>query len=239
MSTREDFLGRIKKALGRRPGAPASARTPDSMFPPLGGVLDGIPADQIINKFETELQKLGGITHRAGSLDELEAILKEILQDRQARGAVCTRNPILREVGLPEKLVGWGVSATVWPSSGDGSNTFKDKAFSAEVGISGVEFVLAESGSLVLTSRTEGSQLASLAPPIHIALYRRSQARASLEEVLERLPVPTDPSQSVPGRSVIFITGPSRTADIEQILIRGVHGPKFVHAILVEDPCFG
>ena len=105
------------------------------------------------------------------------------------------------------------------------------------MGITGVEFVLAESGSLVITSRTEGAQLGSLAPPTHIALYCRSQALASLEEVLERLPVPLDPAETVPGRSVVFVTGPSRTADIEQILIRGVHGPKEVHAILVEDSC--
>jgi L-lactate dehydrogenase complex protein LldG len=202
-----------------------------------------IPAEQIIDKFELELQKVSGCTYRAATALELDAILQQILSDRQAKGVVCSRNPILTAVGLPAMLAAWGVAADSWPEqeaqeiATSDANYFREKAFAAEVGITGVEFVLAESGTLVVTSQSEGAQLGSLAPPTHIALYRRSQALATLEEVLERLPVPADTSQPMPGRSVVFITGPSRTADIEQILIRGVHGPKEVHAILVEDAC--
>lgn len=238
MSTREEFFVRIHKALGRRPDELPPARCPDQLFTPLDGVMSPIPSDQIIDKFEAELQKVDGNTHRAGSLKELDEILRSILQQHQVQSVVCTRNPMLKALGLSDKFSAWGLTSTVWSGIGNGRNSFKEKAFSAEVGVTGVEFMLAESGSLVLTSQTEGAQLASLAPPTHIALYRRSQARASLEEVLERLPVPADPNQAVPGRAVVFITGPSRTADIEQVLIRGVHGPKEVHAILVEDACF-
>jgi L-lactate dehydrogenase complex protein LldG len=243
MSTRQEFLGRVQKALGRQAGGPLPERLPDQLFGPLEGVMQPIPAEQIIDNFELELQKVSGCSYRAATAVELDAILRKILNDRQVRGVVCSRNPILAAVGLPTKLAAWGVTAESWPEQGaneDEQNAvklFREKAFVAEVGITGVEFVLAESGSLVVTSRSEGAQLGSLAPPTHIALYRRSQALASLDEVLARLPVPTDLSQPMPGRSVVFITGPSRTADIEQILIRGVHGPKEVHAILVEDAC--
>jgi L-lactate dehydrogenase complex protein LldG len=202
-----------------------------------------IAADQIIDKFELELEKVSGSTYRAANPGELDGILHKILRDRQAKGVVYSRNPILGAVGLRARLTAWGVEAEPWPEPGASdtdsatAKSFREKAFGAQVGITGVDFVLAESGSLVLTSQTEGAQLASLAPPTHIALYRRSQALATLEEVLERLAVPADPGQAVPGRSVVFITGPSRTADIEQILIKGVHGPKEVHAILVDDSC--
>jgi L-lactate dehydrogenase complex protein LldG len=198
-----------------------------------------IAPEEVIGKFEAELQKIAGSTHRAFTSEQLDEILKGILLSHQVKSAVYTRNPIIAAAEIPARLAARGIVGATWPESDspDVCKLFRDKAFSAEVGISGVEFILAESGSLVLTSRSEGAQLGSLAPPTHIALYRRSQAVAYLDEVLDRLPVPTDPAQPLPGRSVVFITGPSRTADIEQILIRGVHGPKHVYAILVEDAC--
>src|SRR5207253_9664885 len=114
-------------------------------------------------------------------------------------------------------------------------DSFKQYCFQAAVGFTGVDFVLAESGTLVLSSVTEGSQLASLAPPVHVALYCRQQLVASLEEVLDTMPVVRGGASSA--RSVVLITGTSRTADIEQVLIRGVHGPREVHAVLVEECC--
>lgn len=202
---------------------------------------------------------MAGIAYRAANRQELEHILESILSQSKANSVVLSRNPILRELNLEPLLRAWGEGITVWPSLGtpvtpDSSlEVFAEASFAVTVGITGVEFALAETGSLVVTSWTEGTQLASLAPPVHIALYRRSQLVASLEEVLERLPVagphPSVPSPvgegnkgredgQGPGRSVVFITGTSRTADIEQVLIRGVHGPGAVHAILVEEACF-
>jgi len=148
------------------------------------------------------------------------------------------------DMGLSTPMLHAGPSADPGMGSDrDAEEAFRHQCFSAEVGITGVDFALVESGTLVVTSLTEGSQLASLAPPVHVALYRREQVVATLEEVLDRLPGlavsgdPAAPTGPKGGRSVVFITGTSRTADIEQILIRGVHGPREVHAILVEDTC--
>jgi L-lactate utilization protein LutC len=177
----------------------------------------------------------------------LEEILQTILSHANATSVVLSRNPLLAELNLEPLLRAWGQGISVWQSSGGGDSpgggdaslrVFAESSFAATVGITGVEFALAETGSLVVTSWTEGAQLASLAPPMHVALYRRSQLVASLDEVLERLHVASHPDLALPGRSVVFITGTSRTADIEQILIRGVHGPGEVHAILVEAACF-
>jgi L-lactate dehydrogenase complex protein LldG len=208
---------------------------------PLVGILPIIPPEELLPKFEAELTKVAGIVHRAANRQGLEEILQAVLSHVNATSVVLSRNPLLAELNLEPLLRAWGKGVSVWQASGAGdssSRAFTEASFAATVGITGVEFALAETGSLVVTSWTEGAQLASLAPPVHVALYRRSQLVASLDEVLERLPVASHPDLALPGRSVVFITGTSRTADIEQILIRGIHGPGEVHAILVEAACF-
>ncbi|HXH51444.1 MAG TPA: lactate utilization protein [Terriglobia bacterium] len=199
-----------------------------------------IPPEELLEHFESELQNLGCETYRVSTLSGLEETICSILEHIQAASVVLSRNPILNQLQIGKMLGSRGKRVVAWQGSmeeqQDGS-FFRDECFTAGAGITGVDFALAETGSLVLTSITEGSQLASLAPPVHIALYRRGQIRATLDEVLQGLPVSRDPGKPSPSRSVVFVTGTSRTADIEQILIRGVHGPRSVHAILVEESC--
>jgi len=243
LSEREDFLKRIREAL-RHPesGGARNQGQSSTLAEPLKDVMAPVPSGELVSKFEKELEKVAGVAYRATTVAELETTLREILVSAEAQAAVLSRHPLPAQLGLEEKLRTWGIAVSVWPADESSATeatgrAFREQAFSAAVGITGVDFVLAETGSLVLTSLTGGSQLASLAPPVHVALYRRDQVVESLDEVLAGLPVDRDPAEPSPGRSVVFITGTSRTADIEQILIRGVHGPRHVHAILVEDTC--
>lgn len=244
MNGREEMLMRIRKALGGERSASTLA-VGAGPRPRLEGIMPTIAPEDRLTRFEAELGKVAGLSYRASTELELERILRTIIDSSQSAEVVLTRNPLLGQIGLPEKLHAWGKSGTHWTVGLAGkpeatsAEEFRARCFSAGVGISGVDYVLAETGSLVLTSQTEGCQLASLAPPIHVALYCRSQILSSLDDILERLPVGGTHSGTALGRSAVFITGPSRTADIEQILIRGVHGPREVHAILVEESCLG
>jgi L-lactate dehydrogenase complex protein LldG len=243
VSSREEMLGRIRQALGRETagGDGLTFQGPDLGPSRLEGVMPAIAPENLLSKFEEELAKVSGIAHRAASAAELQEILRGILEGAKAMAVVLSRNPLLAEFGLAEKLRAQSVSVAECPATNDATSeareAYREACFSAPVGITGADWALAETGSLVVTSQTEGSQLASLAPPVHVALYRRSQLVESLDDVLERLPLGRDPADAAAGRSVVFVTGVSRTADIEQILIRGVHGPRELHAILVEDAC--
>jgi len=100
----------------------------------------------------------------------------------------------------------------------------------ADVGITSADYALADTGTLVLFSGAEESRLVSLLPPRHIAILPLSRLIDSQDDLLARVPLPADATSSM-----VFITGPSRTADIEQILVRGVHGPGEITVVLVDE----
>ncbi len=255
MTNREEMLKRIRQALSHPIDGPPAAPANPVPAEDLTGVMPAIPPGELLPRFEEELAKVGGAPRRAASRRDLEDILHTILNQAQAQSVVLSGNTLIAELGLAEALRAWNVETVAWPGLHADSHPIKAEGqaslgtpvqeraryrqacFAAQVGITGADFALAETGSLVVTSATENSQLASLAPPVHVALYRRKQLVASLDDVLARLGMPRSLEDPLPGRSIVFVTGTSRTADIEQILIRGVHGPREVHAILVEDTC--
>lgn len=103
----------------------------------------------------------------------------------------------------------------------------RDKCASAEFGITRADYALAETGTLVFLTESRQSRLISLLPPRHIALIERDRILTSLDELLFRVPLPGDASSAM-----TLVTGPSRTADIEMRLVRGVHGPGEITVIV-------
>ncbi len=102
-------------------------------------------------------------------------------------------------------------------------------AFEADAGVTTCDFAIAESATLVCVSSPESPRLPSLLPPLHVAIVR-------VENLLE---FPADlflfVTPAALSSSVVFITGPSRTGDIEQTMTVGVHGPAALEIVLVES----
>jgi L-lactate dehydrogenase complex protein LldG len=111
-----------------------------------------------------------------------------------------------------------------------GSDFSRETYSRVDVGITSADYALAETGSLVVLTESTESRLLSLLPPCHIAVIARSRIVENLEELLTLLPDPTAASSAM-----VIITGPSRTADIEMLLVRGVHGPGEIHVVILED----
>lgn len=107
-------------------------------------------------------------------------------------------------------------------------NASKENLFETDLGITSAQFGIAETGTLVIESDKEFNRLASLVPPIHICVLETEKIRQTLGEVLREL-------EKDLSRSITFITGQSRTSDIELTLALGVHGPAKLHVILIEE----
>ena len=110
------------------------------------------------------------------------------------------------------------------------TSTFsKQDLFTVDVGITSAQAGIAETGTLVLDSSVERNRLVSLVPPIHIAILDASKIFLTLGETLAALQSSAELSPAI-----TFITGPSRTADIELTLTLGVHGPQQLYVIINE-----
>jgi L-lactate dehydrogenase complex protein LldG len=100
----------------------------------------------------------------------------------------------------------------------------------AACGITSADYGLAETGTLVMIASPQEARLVSLLPPVHIAVLPAKRLLTGLDELYSLHPKPAAATSSM-----VFITGPSRSADIEMILVRGVHGPRVVHVIFVDE----
>jgi L-lactate dehydrogenase complex protein LldG len=100
-----------------------------------------------------------------------------------------------------------------------------------DMGVSLVDYGIAETGTLVLDSRAEETRLSTMLSEIHVAVLYKSKIRESALAMTEEL----TGMVGDPGSYMAFITGASRTADIERVLAIGVHGPLELHIMLVEE----
>jgi L-lactate dehydrogenase complex protein LldG len=121
---------------------------------------------------------------------------------------------------LPEFLAGF---KTIACSGNDLPCSGNVPVREAELGVTGCDCLVARTGSIVLTSRSAGGRALSILPPVHLVLARRSQIMLDLDAAIAVL------RQRYNGQfpsMMSVVSGPSRTADIEKVLVMGAHGPK-------------
>lgn len=212
MPEHDNTLSAVGRALGRGPNDPV----PDP--PPVTLHYSGPRIDQKVAKFVQALTALAGKVSLVSRLDEARARVESILAGRRAL-ASCA--PILAASGIANLP---GVS----------TEFSRETCAAVEVGITSADFALADTGTLVLMTESGESRMISLLPPGHIAVIAQSKILENLDEFFAVVPQPAAHSSAM-----VLITGPSRTADIEMRLVRGVHGPGEIHVVIVDDvtPC--
>jgi L-lactate dehydrogenase complex protein LldG len=212
-SARDEILDGIGIALGRRPGEPAPPVPPTARVP--ARVLGN--TDDEVTMLLDEIGKLGGRTRRLGTNDLKDALV-ELVQVETISKATLWQTAELQALGVSEILAGLGVEIV-------SSQAGKDTLAQCDLGVTGVDMALPETGTLVLRASPDRSRAVSLLPRVHLALVRAANLRADLATVLREMRA--DPYS-------VFVTGPSRTADIELTVTIGVHGPQVLHVWMLE-----
>ena len=183
----------------------------------------------IIETFVRELIAVEGKPVKVRRLeDAVEYILKAV-RECNAKLVVRSEFDFAEKMGLDEALNKSGVKVVSVSTLRDPREIIKD----ADIGVTGADFAVAEIGSIGIVTDREADRLVSALPYIHIALLNSKDILhnlADLKEVLEKYLHNSSRRNNV----VSLITGPSRTADIEQQHILGVHGPNQLHVIILE-----
>jgi len=171
----------------------------------------------VFESFQKNLRSVGGKVSLVHSAHEAVERIENILLEIKPRRIAFSDSPISGEIrnSLQTNAVLLEKASAA-------------ELFDCDVGITSAQWGIAETGTLVLESECESSRLTSLVPGIHICLLEMQNIRQTMGEILDLVAGRLSPA-------VTFITGPSRTSDIELTLAIGVHGPRELYVIVNED----
>ena len=243
----EDFIQSIRQSLRRDAG---SSLTPDpathlalneeQVERRARRIIHDIAAraDELMDMLEKSAAQANWNVARVNSPKAAAEYIRGVAQNLEARAMLRSGHASLDALGIEEAMYGTGISLEVMAlgdEDGDAKEAnraeLRQKAIDADIGITGVDYAIAETGTCVLLTRKKVSRVVSLLPPVHIAVVESGQVLPSLDELftLRR----REFMSGRLGSYMNLISGPSRSADIEYKLISGVHGPGEVHMVLL------
>jgi L-lactate dehydrogenase complex protein LldG len=228
MSERDRIFGRIREALRFPAPHPSVLHGQAASTPQLPSDADfrrvlpatGRSFEENVALFEKNSVDLKTEFHRVHSRDELIA---KLIQWRDAEGW----KRVASHAAEWTDIACQALARPVYLTDTDHDVHALEQC---DVGITECDALVAQTGSVLVTNRSAGGRALSVLPPHHVVIARREQLLAGLPEAFALLKKKY--GSNYPSL-ISFITGPSRTGDIERILVLGAHGPKKLTVILV------
>ncbi|MGE5171396.1 MAG: LutC/YkgG family protein [Rudaea sp.] len=251
---REAVLARVRAALGRE-GPDDEARAAAHAY--LAARVQGprpAPPDDLVQRFQERATDMSSTVERIASLDGVPTAVARYLGARGAgrmsaataatpareqadaadaarlevAGAVLVDDPMKRGAAASSGVcwpefagldwMGAGLAVEARPTTGNDA-----------LGITGCYCAIAETGTLVFVTGADTPSATFLLPETHVAVVRASRIVAGMEDAFARVR-----AEGGMPRAVNLVSGPSRTGDIEQTIVLGAHGPRYVHILLVD-----
>jgi L-lactate dehydrogenase complex protein LldG len=202
----------IRRSLGR------SVQSPLAVRPAIFGSRLPESMDVESTRFLDELRKLSGVGQKLSPAGVDDA-LRTLVREQEIRRATAWETPYLRQLGVTEILNSLGVELV-------SPNANKHDMALCDLGVTEADYLLPETGTLVLRSSAMQPRAVSLLPRVHLAIVRPEMLRPDMHQVF---------AEAGNSHYLLFITGPSRTADIELTVTLGVHGPKNLYVWMMDE----
>jgi len=237
-TSKSDFLSMVRQALGRD-GAPPAQPYP-VLQEPLASLekrahatLPRLQKDRprLIKELARVAALRGWNVHLAPTSEAALDYVRELAKSKGVQRVVRTEQDVFQSVPVDGLLISLGTQLMVMSRGHASSGSFPPDQ--ADLGVTGVDYAIAETGTAVILARQGVSRLPPLMPPVHVALVRPQDVIESLDDLYLLRRLAYHKGQGDMGSYMSFITGPSRTADIEQTLVIGAHGPKEVYMVIL------
>jgi len=248
MSTanQEKFINRIKMALGKPIGPlqPNADLFKSEMSDEIRAILE-----RIKNRTPGEREKLLAtlietaepINLKVISCEDVNSVTAAIVdlvrrKDPEwghKKSVVAWQHPFIENLNLPEALSQQDVDLFFAGAKDSDGENLRQHVIDSYIGITAADFCMAETATLVMRTRAGQARSVSLVPAIHIAVITLHQIIADLKELYALLK--WDPKVKKEGLTncMTFISGPSKTADIEATMVHGAHGPREVYVFVI------
>lgn len=221
MATKELILGRIRDALSDLGTTRAELPEVPSVWP-----IQGLTRQEMATRFETNLREIKGEVHICESLDDVVRNIKTLLKGTDTKSLAVLDRPLTRSVA--EKLT--DKQLLFPPENPDAASP--ETLAQVDAALVTPEYLIVDTGSCIFRAPTAFDRLTTYITPISFVVAATSMLRENLPAVWDELkPQLCNMNEG----EFVIVTGPSRTADIEKILILGVHGPKRLIVYLYDD----
>lgn len=234
-SSRAEIFGKIRQALVKpRPvhhhGHPPAPADLSQLF------ASAASRDGLVEKFRREFELVSGEFVFCDNNASIFEFLSQLIQSSTTTRIAVSRHPICQRLSIAKVLQDRMPGTSLLVEEIESENPYarerlRNAMAQVQLSITGAEYLIAESGTLVVAAGSQASRQISLLPSIHAVLATADQIYPNMADLF--LEIQKKYGAKLPGSALTCITGPSRTADIEKVLIKGVHGPTRLITIMV------
>ena len=251
----ERFIRNVRRSLGF---SPDKRRSPQGLFPAEGSCESAEIVKRVeARTLESRMELLGLLMESAKSIQlqvipvedivSASAAIAQLVEEKQPewgtqKSITAWRHPLIDGLHLPDLLVEQNVPvyipdlagrADVDEANEDRRKEIRSQVIDSYIGVTSADFCIAETATLVMKTRPGQARSVSLVPSIHVAVIELEQILMNLKELYAVLQC--DPKQREEGLTncMTFISGPSKTADIELVMVHGAHGPRELYLYVI------